>query len=149
MTALREHGDEAMTISTTKTAKPAKTVDSAVGTGATEGEAAATAAKGNTGGTKGKAGSTSPTAPKARQKPPTAEGAAKVERKARTDTKQAKLIAMLEAKDGATVEEIAAALGWQAHTVRGALYGALRKKLGLDVTSEKVEGRGRIYRIVN
>ena len=32
------------------------------------------------------------------------------------------------------------------NTVRGAIAGALKKKLGLDVTSEKVEGRGRIYR---
>ena len=78
-----------------------------------------------------------------------ADGEAKTERKPRTDTKQAKLIAMLRAKDGATVEEIAAAFGWQAHTVRGALYGALKKKLGLDVTSEKVEGSGRVYRIGN
>ena len=72
---------------------------------------------------------------------------AKTERKPRTDTKQAKLIAMLKAKDGATVEEIAAEFGWQHHTVRGALYGALKKKLGLDVQSEKVEGKGRVYRI--
>ncbi|MCB1502950.1 MAG: DUF3489 domain-containing protein [Bauldia sp.] len=59
------------------------------------------------------------------------------------------MIAMLKAKDGATVEEIATAFGWQAHTVRGALYGALRKKLGLDVVSEKVDGKGRVYRIGN
>lgn len=65
----------------------------------------------------------------------------------RAGTKQAALIAMLRAADGATIEEITAATGWQAHTVRGAIAGALKKKLGLDVTSEKVEGRGRIYRI--
>jgi len=34
-----------------------------------------------------------------------------------------------------------------AHTVRGAISGALRKKLGLTVTAEKVDGRGRVYRI--
>ena len=65
----------------------------------------------------------------------------------RAGTKQAALIAMLRAPDGATIEEITTATGWQAHTVRGAIAGALKKKLGLDVTSEKVEGRGRIYRI--
>jgi hypothetical protein len=65
----------------------------------------------------------------------------------RAGTKQASLIAMLRAPDGATIEEITTATGWQAHTVRGAIAGALKKKLGLDVTSEKVEGRGRIYRI--
>lgn len=58
-----------------------------------------------------------------------------------------KLIAMLQAPEGATIAEIVEATGWQPHTVRGAIAGALKKKLGLDVTSEKVEGRGRVYRI--
>ena len=65
----------------------------------------------------------------------------------RTDTKQAQVIAMLRGADGATVEEVAAATGWQRHTVRGAIAGALKKKLGLDVIAEKVEGRGRVYRL--
>ena len=65
----------------------------------------------------------------------------------REGTKQATLIAMLRAPDGATIEEIMAATGWQSHTVRGALAGALKKKLGLEVTSEKVEGRGRVYQL--
>ena len=65
----------------------------------------------------------------------------------REGTKQATLIAMLRAPDGATIEEIMAATGWQSHTVRGAMAGALKKKLGLEVTSEKVEGRGRVYRL--
>ena len=65
----------------------------------------------------------------------------------RAGTKQAALIAMLRAPEGATIEEIMAGTGWQAHTVRGAIAGALKKKLGLDVSSEKVEGRGRVYRI--
>ena len=55
------------------------------------------------------------------------------------------LVAMLRAPDGATIEEIMAATGWQSHTVRGAMAGALKKKLGLEVTSEKVEDRGRVY----
>ena len=74
--------------------------------------------------------------------------AAQSTRTMRAGTKQAALIAMLRASDGATIEEITAATGWQAHTVRGAIAGALKKKLGLDVTSEKVEGRGRVYRVV-
>ncbi|RDW12566.1 DUF3489 domain-containing protein, partial [Paracoccus thiocyanatus] len=65
----------------------------------------------------------------------------------RTGTKQAKLIDMLRADGGATIDEIVAATGWQPHTVRGAFAGALKKKLGLEVTSEKVEGRGRVYRL--
>ena len=52
---------------------------------------------------------------------------------------------MLRAPEGATIDEIVAATGWQPHTVRGAIAGALKKKLGLEVTSEKVEGRGRVY----
>jgi hypothetical protein len=67
----------------------------------------------------------------------------------REGTKQATLIAMLRAPDGATIAEIMAATGWQSHTVRGAMAGALKKKLGLEVTSEKVEGRGRVYRLAN
>jgi hypothetical protein len=67
----------------------------------------------------------------------------------RDGSKQAQLIAMLRRAKGATVDEIAEALSWQRHTVRGAIAGALKKKLGLDVTSEKDEKRGRIYRIAN
>ena len=65
----------------------------------------------------------------------------------RTGTKQAMLIEMLRAEGGATIDEAVAATGWQPHTVRGAMSGALKKKLGLTITSEKVEGRGRIYKL--
>jgi hypothetical protein len=68
-------------------------------------------------------------------------------RTTRSGTKQATLIAMLRRDTGATIEEIGAATGWQHHTVRGAFAGALKKRLGLEVTSEKVEGRGRVYRL--
>jgi hypothetical protein len=68
-------------------------------------------------------------------------------RTVRAGTKQAMLIEMLRAETGATIEEIVAATGWLPHTVRGAIAGALKKKLGLDVTSEKAEGRGRVYRL--
>ena len=65
----------------------------------------------------------------------------------RSGTKQAMLIAMLQAPEGATMEEITAATHWLAHTARGAMSGALGKKLGLVVTSVKADGRGRVYRI--
>lgn len=65
----------------------------------------------------------------------------------RTGTKQAMLIEMLRRPDGATLDEISTTTGWQAHTVRGAMSGALGKKLGLVVTSEKDDVRGRVYRI--
>jgi hypothetical protein len=65
----------------------------------------------------------------------------------RAGTKQAMLIALLQAPDGATMDEIVAATGWLAHTARGAMSGALGKKLGLVVTSTKEDDRGRVYRI--
>jgi hypothetical protein len=72
---------------------------------------------------------------------------APAERKPREGTKQAAMIELLRRADGATIEEIAAATGWQKHTIRGAMAGALKKKLGLDIASDKVEGRGRVYKI--
>jgi hypothetical protein len=65
----------------------------------------------------------------------------------RTGTKQAKLIEMLRADGGATIDEMVTALDWRPHTIRGAMAGALKRKLGLTITSEKVEGRGRAYMI--
>lgn len=62
-------------------------------------------------------------------------------------TKLAAVIALLEREDGASLAELMTATGWQAHSVRGALSGTLKKKFGLVVTSEKIEGRGRLYRI--
>ena len=79
--------------------------------------------------------------------PATEAAPAPYARTPREGTKQAKLIAMLRAPEGATIEEIMAATGWLGHTVRGAMAGALKKKLRLEVTSEKVEGRGRVYAI--
>ena len=65
----------------------------------------------------------------------------------RADSKQAQLIKMLERPDGATIDEIVKKLEWQSHTVRGAIAGALKKRLKLKVESEKIEGRGRVYRV--
>ncbi|WP_420419736.1 DUF3489 domain-containing protein [Pacificispira sp.] len=58
------------------------------------------------------------------------------------------LVDLLKRKRGASIEEVMERTGWQAHSIRGAISGTLKKKLGLDVTSEKVDGRGRVYRIV-
>lgn len=69
--------------------------------------------------------------------------------KVRDGTKQAQLIVLLKRAKGASIAEIAEALGWQHHTVRGALAGALKKKLGLAITSEPHASRGRIYRITD
>ena len=59
-------------------------------------------------------------------------------RKTRADSKQAQLIEMLKRPQGASADEIATHLGWQPHTVRGAIAGALKKKLGLTITTERV-----------
>ncbi|PHS72434.1 MAG: hypothetical protein COB22_04835 [Cycloclasticus sp.] len=45
--------------------------------------------------------------------------------------------------------EIAKATKWLPHTIRGAISGALKKRLGLTITSEKIEGRGRTYKIAS
>ena len=67
----------------------------------------------------------------------------------RRNTKQAMLIEMLRAKDGATLDEIAAATGWLKHTARGVISGQLKKRLGLSVVTEADPRRGRVYRIVD
>ena len=68
----------------------------------------------------------------------------------RAESKQSQLIAMLKRPDGATIVEIAKTLEWLPHTVRGAIAGALKKKLGLSVESEKVDAsRGRVYRVLS
>ncbi len=67
---------------------------------------------------------------------------------AQPGTKQALLIDLLKRKQGATIEAIVAATGWQPHSVRGAISGTLKKKLGLAVTSEKPGDGPRRYRIV-
>ena len=65
----------------------------------------------------------------------------------RKGTKKVQLIAMLTAADGASINEIIAVTGWLAHTARGVISGVLRKKLGLKVTSEKNDARGRVYKL--
>jgi hypothetical protein len=65
----------------------------------------------------------------------------------RGGTKQAHLIEMLRLPEGATLVEITAAMQWQSHTARAVISSALRKKLGLSVTSAKEGSRGMVYRI--
>ena len=72
-----------------------------------------------------------------------------VERQPRTreNSKQATVIAMLQRPEGATIAQICASTGWQSHTARGCLAGALKKKLGLTITSDKPHGGERTYHI--
>lgn len=65
----------------------------------------------------------------------------------RANSKQADVVRMLKRPEGATVRQICDATGWQAHTVRGAFAGALRKKLGLTLVSDKHPGGERVYRV--
>ncbi len=67
----------------------------------------------------------------------------------REGTKQAVLIELLTRAEGATLPQMTDATGWQVHTVRGAMAGALKKKLSLEITAEKQTGADRIYRITN
>jgi hypothetical protein len=76
----------------------------------------------------------------------------------RAGTKQAQMIELLKRPEGATVEQIAAATGWQHHTIRGAIAGALKKKLGLNVEATRTrevgpnktgaKGSATVYRII-
>lgn len=61
--------------------------------------------------------------------------------------KTAVLMQMLQAADGATLDQMIAATGWQKHSVRGFMSGTLKKKHGFEVVSE-VSDAGRVYRIV-
>ncbi|WP_422137677.1 DUF3489 domain-containing protein [Endozoicomonas sp. ALC020] len=67
--------------------------------------------------------------------------------KIRTGTKLHRVIELLSRPEGAEIYEIMRETGWQQHTVRGTLAGALKKRLGLTIESEKPEGKDRIYRI--
>jgi len=65
----------------------------------------------------------------------------------RAGTKQAQIIALLQRPEGASIGEIVDATGWQAHSARGMISGALKKKLGLAITSQKIDCRGTVYKL--
>ncbi len=62
-------------------------------------------------------------------------------------TKHDRILTLLTRRDGATIPEMMEASGWQQHSVRGFLAGTVKKKLGFPLSSSKVEGELRRYRI--
>jgi len=65
----------------------------------------------------------------------------------RAGTKQAKIIALLQRSEGASISEIVAVTGWAAHSARGMISGGLKKKLGFEVSTTSDGQRGRVYYI--
>jgi hypothetical protein len=80
------------------------------------------------------------TAGKAAAKPATAAPA-------RDGSKKAEVLGLLQRKGGATLAQIMKATGWQAHSVRGFVSGAVGKKMGLTVDSVRRENGERVYSI--
>ena len=86
--------------------------------------------------------------PKEMQPAPEAEAAPSIPQgKVRDGSKQAALVNLLKRSEGASIKEIVEALNWLPHTTRGAISRDVKKRLGYTVTTSKVEGRGRVYRI--
>ena len=74
-----------------------------------------------------------------------AGGKAKL-RAVRDTSKLGAVVTLLRRKEGATIDQLVKATGWQAHSVRGAISGAIKKKLGLAIASTKTDGV-RTYRV--
>ena len=82
------------------------------------------------------------------KKAATAPNSAKSPKKtagARQGSKTASILGLLRRSGGVTMQQLTKATGWQKHSVRGFLSGAIGKKMGLTVTSTKAEGGERRY----
>jgi hypothetical protein len=78
----------------------------------------------------------------AKAKPKATEKAA-----SKQGSRQERLVAMLHSSKGATIDELCHEFGWQPHSARAIISVTIRRKLGLAVTSEKVNNRGRVYKV--
>ena len=81
-------------------------------------------------------------------KPSQQTAAASKTEKTDADSKQSRVIAMLQSSTGTTIAAMMKATGWQQHSVRGFLAGVVRKRLKLKLSSAKVDGQ-RVYRIIS
>jgi hypothetical protein len=86
-----------------------------------------------------------PSAPEAAEPVQAAEPASA--KQPRPGTKLDRLIALLRRPEGVSIKEASEALAWMQHSVRGAIAGSLKKKYGLSISGQKVEGRGTVYRV--
>jgi hypothetical protein len=66
---------------------------------------------------------------------------------AKQPSKQDQVLTLLRRQNGASIDEIVAATDWQPHSVRGFLSGAVKKRLGIDVISEKGADGIRRYHV--
>ena len=85
----------------------------------------------------------------AKKAPQAKDGATGAKPAGREGSRKAELLALLQRTGGATLAELMTTSGWQAHSVRGFLAGAVKKKLGLTLLSEKPEAGPRRYRIAS
>jgi hypothetical protein len=70
---------------------------------------------------------------------------ARTKKSAKQTTKINTLHKLIKRSRGATLAELQKATGWQAHSVRGAISGTLKKKLGFAVEYNETNKRGRHY----
>jgi Protein of unknown function (DUF3489) len=155
MAAIGVESDDNEAPAAADTAPTSAGADSAADAPAPATEAHGAAKRAKTKPTKGKGKKVTKTAPAAGE--PEAAGEPSGKSTPRAGTKQARMIEMLRRPEGATVEQIAAATGWQHHTIRGAISGALKKKLGLTVEAARTrevgpnktgaKGSSTVYRI--